>query len=1341
MKIKNLLFAAILCAAFGATSALAAEWYVAPAPAGNDGNTCTSGNPCATVQHVIGIASPGDTINIASGTYTEGGVAINLDFLTIKGPNAGTPGFGARGAEAIFDASVGGPNPWVFNINANNVTIDGITINVTSIPSVWAGIHIEPGGQDRWTIQNNIITGVEGMNPASVAGDPNRSFGVYGDAQITSGTDTMTGGLLTGNYIHLLGFGGGGADVTSGVGVYLEGIEGDDADCDPTNRFTCGVWIYNNHFEDLYTGKNLALQGITTPGGKEYSYGIIVAQDDENMFPNNGAWIGGNSDIPTDGNQYFDDNILAHGTNVTPEKLEIGVGIGIGGSTVSELNANFNGEVIAYVLNDDRKATIEELPLAEFFKTLFPRVFGQGSDMYFAEESQAKFNSDDSATIVNLVNTTVAAAVSTAEVPEIFEHTEYELIVEARGESASFKVSKDSNGNLNVRQGARLLFKGAYTDLTSTDGVDEIVLEGTSGKDLLTIDFNNGNPVPLGLDGIDYIAGDGFDTMTLRGDEQIDHQTINHTGSESGFVYFEPVSEAGSELPKTAFADETNQGFGTTTRVKFDGLKPIEDLLIVNGDYAVVAPNDVDHEINVINGPFRFGFETFQINSGAEKTFEEINFANKKNVKIYGGDDFGSGDGNDVFTIFTKDGDTPNLLLNVNFYGGSLADDLSDDYFVIRPSKDFEINVSGGSHDDGDWLFLDCAKTAEICDPADIIGLSGTYNGLFSEGFKDLTYDTIELTALNVTTDLEIRKELIGFAADGAHPGDDVTYRITLRNNILGTTVDLTSTPVWITDVIDHSLSLVEQSVVVESGSVQVTGSNTSMLWLINDISAFAPGDEISMTYTTIVNTLITTEDIHNYASILNPDALVNQWVENGPEMWEHFGHVDLDVLDVFGFPVKAAIQASLFYETEAGPRYMVGLYGGAKDPTQGNIGSMLCRVPDTNQEVGWDGGLGNLWYSCGEGLPNIDNIFQPLVVTDLYQDSAGRIWLTSWGFDGLYYSDDGAQTWTSALADLSGGQGGSPDGIPDGFAQIYAITEDILGTLYISANNGDVYRSFDRGVTWQKSKQLPLGSADTAFSLQADPTVPGKVYAGTFGDSLYVTSDFAETWQRPEGNGLGNGYIFDIEIDPISGNLFVGTAKGIFYSADEGDNWTGLNNAFPFPTNPPEIRNIAFDENGSLFASTWGQGVWSSLDWQASSLSLFALKNGNVLDMYVSDGFVYTLTEFGATQRIAYEALGFSVDTDDLASELPAKFQLDQNYPNPFNPTTSIRFNLPQSVQVNLTVFDVLGRRVATLVNDQMSAGTHQVTFQAAGLPSGMYLYRLSTPNGSLTQKMLLLK
>ena len=86
-------------------------------------------------------------------------------------------------------------------------------------------------------------------------------------------------------------------------------------------------------------------------------------------------------------------------------------------------------------------------------------------------------------------------------------------------------------------------------------------------------------------------------------------------------------------------------------------------------------------------------------------------------------------------------------------------------------------------------------------------------------------------------------------------------------------------------------------------------------------------------------------------------------------------------------------------------------------------------------------------------------------------------------------------------------------------------------------------------------------------------------------------------------------------------------------------------------------------------------------------------------------------------------------------------KYVLYQNYPNPFNPITNIRFDIPRSSHVKLIIYDALGREVATLVNEKLSAGSYEAEWDGSGYPSGVYFYSLSANNFKQTKKMLLIK
>ncbi len=106
-----------------------------------------------------------------------------------------------------------------------------------------------------------------------------------------------------------------------------------------------------------------------------------------------------------------------------------------------------------------------------------------------------------------------------------------------------------------------------------------------------------------------------------------------------------------------------------------------------------------------------------------------------------------------------------------------------------------------------------------------------------------------------------------------------------------------------------------------------------------------------------------------------------------------------------------------------------------------------------------------------------------------------------------------------------------------------------------------------------------------------------------------------------------------------------------------------------------------------------------------------------------------------------AFETGSVVVSVEDEVNNAPVKYSLGQNYPNPFNPSTTIRFSLPQNDKITIKLYNVIGQFISTLVNGNMSAGEHQISFNGAGLTSGVYFYTLQGNDYSVTKKMILLK
>jgi hypothetical protein len=136
--------------------------------------------------------------------------------------------------------------------------------------------------------------------------------------------------------------------------------------------------------------------------------------------------------------------------------------------------------------------------------------------------------------------------------------------------------------------------------------------------------------------------------------------------------------------------------------------------------------------------------------------------------------------------------------------------------------------------------------------------------------------------------------------------------------------------------------------------------------------------------------------------------------------------------------------------------------------------------------------------------------------------------------------------------------------------------------------------------------------------------------------------------------------------------------------------------------------------------------------------LSNRILEAGKIYTWVVSASNAYGSSDWSAEGRFR---TGQDVTVAERNGAVPNEFALSQNYPNPFNPATKIEFALPQSSLTTLKVYDLLGRELATLVQDDLAPGRYVVEFDGRDLPSGVYIYRLMANGSVQSRKMQLLR
>jgi hypothetical protein len=220
-------------------------------------------------------------------------------------------------------------------------------------------------------------------------------------------------------------------------------------------------------------------------------------------------------------------------------------------------------------------------------------------------------------------------------------------------------------------------------------------------------------------------------------------------------------------------------------------------------------------------------------------------------------------------------------------------------------------------------------------------------------------------------------------------------------------------------------------------------------------------------------------------------------------------------------------------------------------------------------------------------------------------------------------------------------------------------------------------------------------------------------------------------------------------ELDTSRGNLFLWRKEGMMLEAYFFGDGSGNQVRFlvddsveAFPSGPPDHREVS---------------PWVTLSWVGWRLLEWDCERDSV-GQWTGNGLLEGTLRFrglqlrrgpgggAATGRIYVDQLQLAQKVGVVAvpptpAGLPVRFELYQNFPNPFNPSTQIRFDLPEAGHVRLTIYDLLGREVAVVLDEMRDAGRHSVQFDARALASGMYVYRLTTASATQTRKMMLTK
>ncbi|KAB2841876.1 MAG: T9SS type A sorting domain-containing protein [Melioribacteraceae bacterium] len=344
-------------------------------------------------------------------------------------------------------------------------------------------------------------------------------------------------------------------------------------------------------------------------------------------------------------------------------------------------------------------------------------------------------------------------------------------------------------------------------------------------------------------------------------------------------------------------------------------------------------------------------------------------------------------------------------------------------------------------------------------------------------------------------------------------------------------------------------------------------------------------------------------------------------------------------------------------------------------------------------------------------------------------------------GFDGklyacylsnFYTSTDNGETW-NVLSTVS----------VTGNGAVLRITND-GDILYGISNRKSIFKSIDKGNTWQ---EIIINDPNN-LSLVSLAVVGDKYVGVILNSGAWISKDAGQTWTV-------NNVSPSIAITAVynfNGKIIGQSFNGIYVYDFDANTWVAGSAGLPSDGTFYITRSISqfggtlylggstlIGSQSSVFTSTDGSS-WNAVNLEgipttngAGSVNFVAANSQNIFCFYYG---VFDPANTGF-YKIEYS----NTTAVNIINGLPAEYNLSQNYPNPFNPSTKINFSIPENEFVSLKIFNAVGEQVQELVNQNLSAGSYTVDFNAGDLSSGIYFYSLTGNNFSSIKKMILIK